>query len=101
MTELEFNRLREQFNDECTQALGLKGKEYSGVGDRLGNFKRLATALGLSPEKICLVYMVKHIEAIHSFVRDGKVYSEPIRGRLMDARNYIDLLLALIEDKDA
>jgi len=53
----------------------------------------------LPPEVILWVYLKKHMDSILSYIRTGKVYSESIDGRITDARNYLFLLRALIEEK--
>jgi hypothetical protein len=78
--------------------LQAKGTDYSSKEDRLSNFKKLAEDLGVSPMVIWSVYFKKHIDAILSFSKNGQVESEPIRERFVDARNYLDLGLALVED---
>ena len=75
-----------------------KGVEYT-QGGRCDNFKRLGEELGLPPEVILWVYLKKHMDSILSYIRTGKVYSESIDGRITDARNYLFLLRALIEEK--
>jgi hypothetical protein len=97
MNTAEFNRWRAAFDITCTEVLQTKGQDYSG-DDRLGNFRRLAERLGLTPLQIWAVYFTKHIDAIMTFARTGRVASEPIRGRFADARNYLDLGLAMIEE---
>ncbi len=77
-----------------------KAREYANSDDRLANFKRNAAILGTSPETILMVYMMKHIDAIGHFVKSGgSVGSEPIEGRIMDAQNYLDLLVCLLAER--
>jgi len=74
-----------------------KGKEYTQT-DRLDNFKRLGKELGVDPKVILWVYLRKHIDSIASFIKTGGVLSEPIQGRITDARVYLFLLRGLIEE---
>jgi hypothetical protein len=99
MNAAEFQDFRARFDSECAEVLHVKGNDYSSGQDRLANFKRLAERLGLDPIQIWAVYFVKHVDAILEFAKAGDVSSEPIRGRFGDARNYLDLGLALIEEK--
>jgi len=49
---------------ECEKLIGLtKGREYT-QGDRLDNFKLLAGKLGITPEQVLGVYLMKHIEGL-------------------------------------
>ncbi len=77
-----------------------KGQEYSGKEDRHANFKRLALQLKLPPEKILWVYLTKHLDGILSYINGDYAGSEPIRGRIEDARNYLALLAGMIESKE-
>ncbi|MEK9632039.1 MAG: hypothetical protein VW076_09230, partial [Synechococcus sp.] len=74
-----------------------KGREYANSDDQLANFKRLSEQLGLSPEKVIMVYLTKHLDSISSFVRNPEQdLSEPIDGRIDDAILYLSLLKACI-----
>lgn len=75
-----------------------KGAEYT-QGDRLDNFKRIGKELGLDPKAVLWVYLKKHLDSIASYIKNGKVYSEPIEGRILDARVYLALLRGLIEEE--
>ncbi len=99
MTNEEFVDLRDKFNDECEEAMKLKGEAYTqGTSDRLANFKKNAEKLGLTPLQVWSVYFGKHLDAIYFYLRSGKAGPEGVRENLKDARNYIDLGLALITE---
>lgn len=55
--------------------------------------------LGITPMQCWGVYYLKHVLAIATFVKFGKVESEGIKSRFVDANNYSYLGLALIEDE--
>lgn len=90
--EREFNALRE--------LNGTKGKEYSGDEDALRNFKEVARACGITPQQALMTYATKHWQAINSYVKNGRVYSEPIQGRLRDLVLYGLLMIALVEEEE-
>lgn len=77
-----------------------KGPEYTRGTDCLENFKRVGGALGVSPLVAWALFANKHFDAILSYVRTGKVHSEPIQGRFADLRNYLDLGLALVKEQE-
>ena len=84
---------------ERIEVMKSKGIEYTkGNKDKLANFKEIAQLLGLTPLQVWSVYFFKHIASILNYVREGKVHSEPIRSRFVDAINYLELGLALIEE---
>jgi len=110
MTNEEFDLHVQSFFSFIDDIGRTKGKEYSGAidskDDRLANFKRLATKLGVTPETVCLIYGTKHLDAIDTFVKtiqrtgDPPVQlSEPIDGRFHDAVLYMILLSALIAER--
>jgi hypothetical protein len=98
MNNDEFEKFRTDFNGECTAMLVKKGPDYCHSLDRLENFKEAGREWGVDPLVVWAVYFGKHIAAIRKYVKDRKTSSEPIRGRFMDARNYLDLGLALIAE---
>lgn len=80
-----------------------KGKEYTvSDEDKLKNFKSIGERLGLKPEMVCMVYLLKHMDSVRNFVIEGRESSnEPIQGRLHDIRNYILLLGAIIKENNS
>lgn len=99
MTLDEFQKFYDDMVEEELDLLYRKGMEYSGKEDRHANFKRLAKQLNLSPEKILWIYLTKHLDGILSYINGEYTGSEPIRGRIEDARNYLALLAGMIADK--
>lgn len=98
MTKDEFLRL---LNDQLQTLIELtmtKGEEYSRDDDQLANFKRQATELDMNPEKVLMVYLNKHLDAVKSYVKTGRVLSESIDGRINDAILYLVLLKAVVRD---
>ena len=106
MTFEEFDSLLEKMSEEEKVIAQTKGKEYT-QGDRLDNFKRLAQELGISSKQVLWIYLKKHLDSILHFIKeesfsDNVSLSEPIEGRIKDARVYLSLLRGLIEeDKNA
>lgn len=77
-----------------------KNKEYTmGMQDAQANFYKAAHDLDISPFKVWQIYFHKHLCAIMDYIRDPNgSRAEPIRGRVLDALNYLDILTALISD---
>lgn len=99
MTRAEFNKWREGFSDRAKQVLDEKGRDYSASNDHFDNFKRHAKSMALTPEQIWQVLFMKHIDALSSYIRCGGAFeSEPIERRIIDLRNYLDLLAARIAE---
>ncbi len=104
MTFEDFDKLLDVMISEEKEIGVTKGKEYT-QGDRLDNFKRLAVELNISPKQVLWVYLKKHLDSIANFIKmDAKsasmpILSEPIEGRIKDARVYLSLLRALIAEE--
>jgi hypothetical protein len=77
-----------------------KGKEYTvSDDDKFKNFKSIAERINITSEQVALTYLLKHMDSIRNFVLTGKESSsEPIMGRIQDARNYLLLLGGIIEE---
>jgi len=99
MTHDDFKALCNVMHGEELEIGCNKGMEYSSDDDRLSNFKRLGVELGMPPEAILWVYLRKHMDSIAHYIRYGAELSEPIEGRITDARVYLSLLRGLIEER--
>jgi hypothetical protein len=97
----QFRQLCIDARDRQDSILFKKGIEYTqGADDRGANFKRIAERLGVDPLVIWYAYFQKHVDAIASYVKFGKVQSEePIEGRFDDCMNYLLLGLLLVHDR--
>jgi hypothetical protein len=85
---------------ECIRTLEEKGKDYRTSGNRpFSNFESAAGLLGVSPLICWGIYFMKHVSAIMKYCRTETVHSEPIRGRIVDAINYLILLDQEIESR--
>lgn len=106
MNREEFNKLVELMEAQEHHLLKTKGDDYTQKdNDRLINFKRIGQEIKGSPlfnthpELIVWwIYFRKHIDAMQSFIKSGNAESEPIEGRVCDARNYLGLGLGLLVD---
>lgn len=101
MTNEQFRTFAEQFIKEESSLLNSKGEEYTGKDlDRLSAFKQIASTCKLTCFDVCQVLLLKHIQSINLFINDGVVGStEDILERIHDARNYLLLLAAMIQEE--
>lgn len=100
MTLEEFSKFQnELFNDVHEMHLS-KGTEYANDKDRFANFNRIASEIDLNRKQVLYVYLKKHLDAIGFFCKTSYVESEPIRGRIIDAINYLTLLAGMIEEEE-
>ena len=100
MNHQTFKTVINQTFERMHELTASKGIEYANSDDQLANFKRLSEKLGLTPEAVNLVYLTKHMDAIESYVKNGKSNSEPIHGRIEDAILYLILLKSIIVEKE-
>lgn len=94
MTNEEFQLFADKFTADILALLKAKGTSYAGPTDRLGNFKRVAEALGVTPRVAVMTYLTKHFDSLCTYVRTG-YESEGARSRCLDLANYCLLLAAL------
>lgn len=106
MTPERFESLQEEFVAHEARILNWKRGEYSSNEDRLQNFREVAAFMGLRPAEVALTYLMKHIQSIALAVRSGKYAwtwntegGEGLKQRIADARNYLLLLAACLEEE--
>ena len=76
-------------------------KEYARKqNNAFANFERVAENLDIDRKEVLLVYLLKHIDGICSYVKGHKSQREDIRGRLTDAIVYLCLLWGMVEEDD-
>ncbi len=77
-------------------------KEYARKqSNAFANFERVANHIDSSKEKVLMVYLLKHIDGISSFVNGHKSQREDVRGRITDAIVYLCLLWGMIDEEDS
>lgn len=100
MDSAQFNALVGEARAREDALLLSKGADYTRHDpDRLSNFKRVGTALGIDPLVVWAIYAGKHWDAIMAFVKTGRAESEAIESRLDDLRNYLYLAEGLIAER--
>ena len=100
MNTKQLNDIKCMLEDAESKILGTKGNEYVVSNeDRLKFFKDYATQLGIDPKIVCSIFLMKHINSILNFAKTNQSYSESIKGRINDARNYLLFMWALVEDE--
>jgi len=103
-----FEKVYKDFEEHERALLISKRSEYAMNADVLSNFRATALSCGMEPEEVCVVLMMKHTQAICKMARDksvrlswgGNGATEGASQRISDARNYLILLAALIEERD-
>ena len=93
----EQNEICVNFFKDCADNLERKGADYTVDGDVFKDVMDEARSMGVNPTAIIWLAMNKHYKAVRRYCTEGKVESEPIRGRLLDLVNYAVILISLIE----
>jgi len=103
MLDKEFLEMLASMEEAEHKIMGTKGMEYTQGDlkeDRLANFYRLGKELDIDPKVVLWIYLKKHIDSIVCYIKQGKEYSEEkIEGRIHDARNYLTLLMGIINEQ--
>jgi hypothetical protein len=106
MTPERFESLQEEFVAHEAKILDWKRGEYSPNEDRLQNFREVAALTGLRMTEVALIWLLKHIQSIALAVRTGNYTwawttegGEGLKQRIADARNYLLLLAACLEEE--
>lgn len=109
MNRSDFQKVVEEFQARESRLLDLKRAEYaSEEGDVLRNFKTLSQMLGIDPSQVTATYLAKHVQAVLKQVVDERSFSwswqradgsEGLKQRISDARNYLLLLAACIDEE--
>lgn len=107
MNNEQFENLLKEFFDKEVGLLEAQG--YRNNYDILLNFKEIGEFIGLDGAGVCLFYLLKHIQNIILTIKENKQLdkwywndtnnNEGLRQRIADARNYLLLLAACIEDE--
>ena len=99
MTNEEFAIEMENSINRSNRVLIKKGKEYSGMFDRLENFKRAGAAQNILPEEALFAMAMKHIVSIADMTKHPTDFTlQQWHEKTGDLRNYTILLEALLID---
>ncbi len=107
MRQEQFIEILQELRENEDQLLDAKGQKYASDNDRLQNFREIAAFLGLDMSMVTLILMLKHIQSIADAVRSNNIDwcwrredgGEGLKQHFADARNYLPLLAACIEEE--
>lgn len=97
MTLKQFAEFATKFREDMKAITDVKNVDYSLGDDAMSNFVELGRLIGIRPEQVFAVFMMKHVTAVMRWVAAGRVESEGLRGRFLDVANYAILGAALAE----
>ena len=86
MIKSEMNQIVDEIFANVKETRDEGQKEYArDESDVFANFKRVATDLDSTPEKVLLTYFLKHKDGIVSWANGHKSQREDVRGRIKDS----------------
>jgi hypothetical protein len=88
---------KEVFETCIVRLSDTKGKDYGGKIAN-SNFHEAAARRGISPMQVWGVYFDKHLAAVDAYIREGRVESEPIEGRIDDMITYLFILRSMVRE---
>ena len=101
MTKNQMEKLIKKIFQQIQTTREAGQKEYARDQDNaFANFQRIAENLRFKKEEVLLVYLLKHIDGICSYVKGHKSQREDVRGRITDSIVYLCLLWGMIEAND-
>ena len=99
MSQKQMEKLIKKIFQKIQKTREAGQKEYARKqSNAFANFERVGENLNISREEVLLVYLLKHIDGICSYVKGHKSQREDVRGRLTDAIVYLCLLWGMIEN---
>lgn len=108
VTRNDVDRLMQLMHDEENTTRDSAQREYAREeANALANFDRIGAAIHcphcskpIGPFAVLMVYLLKHLDGILSFIAGNAMQREPVQGRIKDVRVYLVLLRAMIERED-
>ena len=96
MTQSHMHKFMYQFWQKITRMRDAGQKEYARKeSNAFANFERIANSLGNTREEVLMVYLLKHIDGIISWIEGHKSQRENVTGRIIDAITYLCLLYGM------
>lgn len=100
MTREEMAKVMDEITVRMQEFREAGQREYAHREDNaFGNFERVGERLSLSREAVLLVYLEKHLDGIHSYVKGHRSQREDVEGRIIDAIVYLSLLYGMVVER--
>ena len=99
MKKQAFDSLLDEMFEKIKSMRDEGQKEYArDIDNVFANFERVADSLKIEREEVLMVYFLKHVDGIASYIKGHKSQRESVTGRITDAIVYLTLLWGMIED---
>ena len=101
MNYKEMKQLTEKIWQEIQKTRDAGQKEYARTDSNVfANFERTGKSLGIPPQKVLMIFLMKHFDGIISHVEGHTSQREPVTGRIKDAIVYLMLLWGMVEEEN-
>lgn len=101
MTRAEMSLVFEKVWSEIGVLREAGQKEYAHREENaFANFERVGESLGMSRERVLMVYLLKHLDGISAYTQGHRSQREDVRGRINDAIVYLLLLRGMVDEKE-
>ena len=98
MTQKQVQSLIEKIFNEVQNIRGEGQKEYARKEDNaFANFERISGWLNKDKKEVLMIYLMKHIDGICSWINGHKSQREDVTGRIIDCIVYLCLLYGMSE----
>ena len=101
MKTIHFNAYFDYMINKIKETRDDGQKEYARTEDNVfANFDRVSDCLKIPREKALMVYLLKHVDGISSYIDGHKSQREDVSGRITDTIVYLFLLWAMIDGEE-
>ena len=98
MKRIQFDAFFDNVLEQIKESSDSGQKEYARTEENVfANFDRVGGCLNISREKALMVYLLKHIDGISSYIEGHRSQREDVSGRIKDAIVYLFLLWAMVD----
>ena len=101
MTQKQMESLISDIFEEVQDMRDAGQKEYAQREDNaFANFERISGWLDRDKKEVLMVYLMKHIDGICSWINGHKSQREDVTGRIVDCIVYLCLLYGMSQEKE-
>tara|TARA_R100000742_G_C4261404_1_gene79198 strand:- start:763 stop:1086 length:324 start_codon:yes stop_codon:yes gene_type:complete len=101
MKHKEMLNLMKSIHEEIVGTHTQGQKEYARDEDNVfANFERIANDMNMKKELVLWIYLYKHIDGIKAHINGHTSQRENVKGRITDAIVYLNILWAMITEKE-
>lgn len=105
MTHEEMHHTMSEMFEECNRLRSAGQREYARQTDNaFGNFERIAywmKGIPINRKTVLMVYALKHLDGILSYLSGHESQRENVRGRINDFVVYMALLRGMIDEEES